>query len=191
MAYTIRYTISSLTGAYALKYSVSVHDAARLEGLLALAKAPACLDGFASGGEVRRYDGFEAFNALMKILKYVMKNPERTFCTAIESDTGSEKTRGEAFEDEDAAGRFEVRAYGKKGVLIRDGERSDFEEIRGNKACYRAIVEPMKDVFKTDLENLLNLCEETIAKDAAIIATQVSNDAPEAAPLFQLKAEKR
>ena len=191
MAYTIRYTISSLTGAYALKYSVSIHDAGRIEGLLALAKAPEFMTGFASGGEVRRYDAFSAFNALMKVLKYVMKSPERTFCTAIECEAGGEKTRGVSFEDEDETGQFVVRAYGKKGELIRGETSEAFDEVKGKKGTYRAVTEPMRDVFKTDLENLLNLCEETIAKDAMIIATEVSNDAPEAAPLFQLKAEKR
>ncbi len=191
MAYTIRYTISSLSGVYALKYSVCIHDAARLAALLPLSKAPVEMDGFASGGAVRQYDAFAAFNALMKVLKYVMRDPKRTFCTAIEAVSGESSSRAESFEDADAQGAFKVQAMGLTGVIIRGEDRQKFEEIQGEKALYRAIVEPMRDVFKADLENLLNLCEEALAKDAAVVATQVQNDAPEAAPLFQLEVQKR
>jgi len=44
---------------------------------------------------------------------------------------------------------------------------------------------PMREVFKDDLMNLLNLCEETMAKDARIVAAEVSRDAAGSAPLVQ------
>ena len=41
-------------------------------------------------------------------------------------------------------------------------------------------------VFKDDLMNMLNLCEEAMAKDGKLVAHLVSNDTPAPPPLFRL-----
>ena len=187
MTYSKQYTISTLSGVYAQKYSVTVEDAGRLDALLSLAKAAPCLDGFAGKGGPRQYDGYDAFNALMKVLKYVMKDPNRTMCTEIVAVTPDGEKRGVSFSDSDESGTFEVRALGKTGQIVRGEGTSTFEEIKGCGATYRAILEPMSRVFKEDLMNLLNICEETMAKNASIIANEVASNVPKAAPLFQLK----
>ena len=186
MTYAKQYSISSLTGVYAQKYSVTIDDAARLDALLLLANASPSLAGFAARGEEARYDGYEAFNALMKVLKYVMKDPRRTFCTKIVAVTPDGEREGISFSDSDDMGDFEVRAYGRTGMVVRGGEACPFEEMTGRGGTYRAVLEPMSRVFKDDLMNLLNICEETMAKNADIVAKEVCSDAPKAAPLFQL-----
>ena len=187
MTYSKQYSISTLSGVYAQKYSVTVDDAGRLDALLGLAKAAPCLDGFAAKGGPRQFDGYDAFNALMKVLKYVMKDSRRMFCTKIVAVTPEGEREGVSFADSDDDGDFEVRAYDRTGIVIRGGESSAFEEIKGKGGTYKAVLEPMAAIFKDDLMNLLNICEETMAKNANIIANEVCADAPKAAPLFQLK----
>ena len=45
---------------------------------------------------------------------------------------------------------------------------------------------PVMDVFKDDLMNMLNLCEEAMAKDGKLVAHLVPNDTPAPPPLFRL-----
>lgn len=181
MAYAIQYTIGVLTGAYAKKYSVIIYDAARLEGLLKSVSSP--LYGIASEGPRREFDPFECFQGLMKMLK---RDGKKSFCTAIVRTDASGETRGARFEDADEAGAFAVEAYGFGGRLLRGDAVSEFEEIKGREATYRAECASVMKVFKDDLMNLMNLCEEGMAKDSKIVAQIVPNDTPAPAPLFQL-----
>lgn len=118
MTYAVQYTISTLSGAYAQKYSVIFYDAKRFEDLFE-ERAPG-LKGLASEMEHGEFDAFETFQKLMKLLKSIAKDKEK-----------------------------------------------------------------MAE-FKDDNMNLLNLCEETMAKDARLIGQTVPNDTPAPAPLFQL-----
>ncbi len=181
MAYSIQYTIGVLTGAYAQKYSVIIYDAARLEGLLKAVSSPLCV--IASEGGRREFDPFECFNGLMKLLK---REGKKQFCQSIVRVDAAGETRGARFEDEDEEGAFAVEAYGFGGMLRRGDAVSVFEEIRGRNGVYRAECVSVLKAFKSDLMNLLNLCEEGMAKDSKIVAQVVPNDTPAPAPLFQL-----
>ena len=182
MAYAVQYTISVLTGAYAQKYSVVVYDAARLAGLLRAAESP--ITGLADDAEKRDFEPYECFQALMKIIK---KYAKKSFCTAIERIAPDGSSVSDiAFEDEDEKGPFELKAYGFKGTCIRPDGRETFLEMEGKKGTYRAQCAKVLDLFKTDLENLLNLCEETIAKDGRLVVQTVPNDTPAPLPLFRL-----
>ncbi|MCL2325906.1 MAG: hypothetical protein FWC40_05335 [Proteobacteria bacterium] len=186
MHYSVQYTISTLTGGYAQKYSVTIREAERLASLLRLARVDASLEDFASGGERREYDPFLCFHGLMKVLKYAAKDGRRTFCTGIAFEPlEGGVSSGACFEDSDEAGAFVVKAYGERGMVFRDGVGEVFDVMRGALGSYRAVLLPMRDVFKDDLMNLLNLCEETMAKDARIVAAEVSSDAAGSAPLVQ------
>ena len=79
-----------------------------------------------------------------------------------------------------------MEAYGFGGMLRRGDAVSVFEEIRGRNGVYRAECVSVLKAFKSDLMNLLNLCEEGMAKDSKIVAQVVPNDTPAPAPLFQL-----
>ena len=182
MAYAVQYTISVLTGAYAQKYSVVVYDAARMAGLLRAAECP--IATLADDAPKRDYEPYECFQALMKIIK---KYAKKSFCTSIEriSPDGS-SVSDSSFADEDDKGPFVVQAYGFKGLCLRGDNRESFSEIQGKSGTYRAICSKVLDVFRSDLENLLNLCEETIAKDGRLLVQTVPNDTPAPLPLFRL-----
>ena len=186
MSHNIQYTISTLSGAYAQKYSVTIHEAQRLEAVLSLVDKQGALAGFATAIDTCSFEPFAAFNGLMRLLKYLAKFPKKSFCTHIEREKAGQISEGLSFEDSDAEGDFEVLALSYKGFLKRGSETSNFEEHQGNEAKYRAISSPLVELFKEDLMNLLNLCEETMAKDAQILAKRVSPHAPTALPLFQL-----
>lgn len=181
MEYAVQYTISTLTGRYAQKYSVIIYDAARLEGLLKAAESP--LAGMAANGERRDYDPYTCFQGLMKMLKKEAKKP---FCTAIVREKDGESTRAVSFDDEDDSGAFHVEALGFSGLCTREGVTGPFEEMTGRNGTYKPEMSTVMAVFKDELMNLLNLCEETMAKDARLIAQTVPNDTPAPAPLFQL-----
>ena len=181
MEYAVQYTISVLTGRYAQKYSVIIYDAARLEGLLKAAQSP--LAGIAADAPRRDYDPFECFQGLMKMLK---KDAKKSFCTAIIREQNGEQTRAVSFEDEDDNGKFHLEALGFKGICKRGDDVAEFEQITGKNGTYRAEMSTVLAVFKDELMNLLNLCEETMAKDARLMAQTVPNDTPAPAPLFQL-----
>lgn len=181
MEYAVQYTISVLEGAYALKYSVVIYDAGRLEGLLKATNSN--LVGLAANTKRHDYDPFDCFQGLMKILK---KDVKRTFCTSIIKTSNGEQERGTSFCDEDEKGSFVVEAYGLKGICRRGDDVQEFEEIEGKSGRYSAELSTVLKVFKEDLMNLMNLCEETIAKNARLVAQVVPNDTPKPAPLFQL-----
>ena len=181
MEYAVQYTISVLEGAYAQKYSVVIYDAGRLEGLLKSTGSK--LVGLAANAPRREFDPFDCFQGLMKILKKDMK---RSFCTAIVKVDGDSESRADSFTDEDENGPFSLHAYGFKGICIRNGEASEFEEITAKSATYRAELSTIMNVFKDDLINLLNLCEDTMAKGAQLVAQVVPNNTPKPAPLIQL-----
>lgn len=181
MKYAVQYTISVLDGAYAQKYSVVIYDAARLEGFLNAAKSP--LAGLAADAPRRDYDGYDCFQSLMKLLK---KEGKRTFCTSIVRECEGKEERGCVFSDSDEAGAFSVEAYGFSGTCRRGEELSSFETMTGKLGVYRPELSTVMDVFKDDLMNLLNLCEEAMAKDGRLIARTVPMDTPKPAPLFQL-----
>ncbi|MBR4985588.1 MAG: hypothetical protein IKY83_07610 [Proteobacteria bacterium] len=181
MAYAVQYTLGVLTGAYARKYSVIIYDAARLEGFLRAEASP--LAGIAVDGSRREFDPYECFQGVMKMLK---RDGKKQFCTAIVRTDEAGETRGIRFEDADDAGAFSVEAYGFGGVIRRGDVAEAFETVQGQKASYRAECASVLSVFKEELMNLLNLCEEGMAKDSKIIAQTVPNDTPAPAPLFQL-----
>lgn len=181
MEYAVQYTISVLEGAYAQKYSVVIYDAGRLEGFLAASQSS--LLGLAANKERREYDAYEVFQSLMKLLKKEYKKP---FCTAVVCEKDGTKTRGVSFDDEDADGAFTVRAYGFSGICRRNEAETSFESMSGKNGVYTAEMSTVADVFKEDLMGLLNLCEETMAKDGRLVARVVPNDTPKPAPLFQL-----
>ena len=181
MEYAVQYTISVLEGAYAQKYSVVIYDAARLEGFLKAAGSS--LASLAADAPRRDYDGYECFQSLMKLLK---KEGKRSFCTSIIRTLDGVEERGCTFSDEDEQGNFVVDAYGFSGICRRGDEKSAFETMTGKNGVYRAELSTVLKVFKDDLMNLLNLCEETMAKDARLVARTVPMDTPKPAPLFQL-----
>ena len=181
MEYAVQYTISVLSGAYAQKYSVIIYDAARLEGLFAAADSP--LAGFASDSARREYDPCDCFGGLMKLLK---KEFKKSFCTAIIRTSEGQEERGISFSDSDAEGAFEVRAHGFKGICRRGDSVFDFDEMPGERGVYRAEYSTVLKVFKDELMNLSNLCEDAMAKGGMIVAQTVPNDTPAPAPLFQL-----
>ena len=183
MPYAVQYTISSLTGHYALKYSVVIYDAARMEGLFALAGIDA-LRGFAADAERRTYEPFEIFQNLMKCLKYLAKHAKDPFCSGIVRS--SDQAIMSSVKDSDNTGAFELIAYGKTGLCKRGDQVEPFESIVGNDDTYRAEMTVLLSAFKEDLSDLVHLCEETIAKDARIVVQTVSNDTPKPAPLIQL-----
>ena len=127
MTYSKQYSISTLSGVYAQKYSVTVDHAERLDALLRLIKSSAVSGWFCCQGGPRQFDGYDALNALMKVLKYVMKDPRRTFLYEDHCcDAEEEEKSGASFADSDDAGEFEVRAYDKTGLVIRGAESSAF-----------------------------------------------------------------
>ncbi len=182
--YSVQYTISVLTGAYAHKYSVILYNAGRFEALFAQAQCG--LKGLAADTKRSEFDAYETFQALMKVLKFVVKNRDRAFCSGIECEADGEKMTYSAVSDEDEHGHFDLRAYGETGICVRDGIETPFESIDGKSGRYRALISSFEATFKDDLMNMANLCEETMAKDARLIAQTVPNDTPAPAPLFQL-----
>ncbi len=184
MEYAVQYSISSFTGAYAHKYSVIIYDAGRLEGLFKLMGSS--LVGFAARGERRSYDPFECFQGLMKLLKQLKKDQSRCFCLSVVRESDGVTTRGISFEDVDAEGAFEVRAFGASGICVRGGVETSFSEMTGQGGVYRAEVLPILKIFNDELLSLVNLCEDTMMKDAKVIAQVVPNDTPAPPPLFQL-----
>lgn len=184
MEYAVQYSISSFTGAYAHKYSVIIYDAGRLEGLFRASGSS--LAGFAAKGERREYDPFECFQGLMKLLKQLKKDSKRSFCVAIERTCDNISERGISFHDTDDDGEFELRALGFTGICVRNGIESSFETITGKAGTYRAELSTVLKVFNDELLSLVNLCEDTMMKDARLIAQVVPNDTPAPPPLFQL-----
>lgn len=184
MEYAVQYSISSFTGAYAHKYSVIIYDAGRLEGLFHFMGSS--LVGFAERGERRSYDPFECFQGLMKLLKQLKKDPSRCFCVSVIRESGGETVRGASFSDEDSEGAFEVRAFGSEGICERAGVLTSFSEMVGYGGVYRAEVLPILKIFNEELLSLVNLCEDTMMKDAKVIVQVVPNDTPAPPPLFQL-----
>ena len=182
--YAVQFTISVLTGAYAHKYSVIWYNAGRLEALFS--QAQSSLKGLAADTKRSEFDAYETFQALMKVLKYVVKHRADPICTGIECVHDGDKSLCSAVSDEDDAGAFELRAYGAAGTCVRNGAESTFESMQGKNGEYRAVVSTFEAAFKDDLMNMANLCEETMAKDARLIAQTVPNDTPAPAPLFQL-----
>ena len=182
--YAVQYTISVLTGSYAHKYSVILYNAGRFEALFAMSQCG--LKGLAADTKRSEFDAYETFQALMKVLKFVVKNRDRAFCAGIEREADGEKTLYSAVSDADEQGEFSLRAYGESGICVRDGIETPFETIEGKSGHYRAMVASFEATFKDDLMNMANLCEETMAKDARLIAQTVPNDTPAPPPLFQL-----
>ena len=183
---TIQYTISVLSGAYAQKYSVIFFHAQRMKSMFQR-YAPE-LNPLVSLTENQKaeFDPYPTFQAIMKLLKFLSKHKNLMFCEAIEKSSDDVTTTGDAFDDEDDAGAFHVRAYGESGIIETDGGESTFDLHHGKNANYRAILKPVMTVFKDDLMNMLNLCEETMAKDGKLVARLVPDDTLPPAPLFQL-----
>lgn len=184
MEYAVQYSISSFTGAYAHKYSVIIYDAGRLEALFRASGS--ALLGFAANTARREYDPFECFQGLMKLLKQLKKDSKRQFCVGIERTGEDGVEHGRAFQDCDESGAFEVCALGFEGICVRAGVETKFEEMRGNAGVYRAELKPVLSVFNEELLSLVNLCEDTMMKDAKLIVRVVPNDTPAPPPLFQL-----
>jgi hypothetical protein len=122
----------------------------------------------------------------MKLLKQLKKDSKRSFCVAIERTDDETSERALSFCDEDESGGFEVRALGFKGICVRGGVESEFETMTGKKGTYRAELSTVLKVFNEELLSLVNLCEDTMMKDARLIAQVVPNDTPAPPPLFQL-----
>lgn len=186
MSHSIQYTISTLSGAYAQKYSVTIHDAQRLEAFIALVDKREHLAGFATAKDRLSFDPFTSFNALMTLLRYLSRFPNKSFCTHIERELEGQLSEALRFEDSDVDGDFELLALSFKGRLRRGSKTTDFVEHQGVTAKYKVITLPLVELFKEDIMNLLNLCEEAMAKDAQILIKRVSSSAPTAPPLFQL-----
>ncbi|MFA5623766.1 MAG: hypothetical protein WC966_01730 [Bradymonadales bacterium] len=190
MAYAAKYTISALSGAYAEKYAVVIKDAQRLDALLgqyAVGKGIEALAKHESEG--RHFDAYACFMQLMKVLKFIAKDkPNVKFYTGIRRVSASGEENASVFKDKDADGDYELRALGREAVLIRNGESEawDGERFAGSNGEYYATYASMKDVFFDDIRNLLNLCEESMAKNASIVLSIVSNDVAIPPPLFQL-----
>ena len=184
--YNIQYTISVLSGAYAQKYSVVIFHAQRMKNMFER-YAPELKDLVAlNDNQKAEFDPYMVFQAIMKLMKYLAKHRNLMFCDAIEKSADRLVTVGDEFEDENDSGVFHVRAYGESGILETDGRESSFEILNGKNASYRAIIKPVLTLFKDDLMNMLNLCEETMAKDGKLVARQVPDDIVPPAPLFQL-----
>lgn len=182
MSHAVQFTISALTGAYAQKYSVVLTDAERFEALFARFKA-ADLADFCADGPERRYDPFVAFGRLMKVLKKLARHGAEPFCKAIER--ASDGKTALRFDIDDGGERVALLACGRTGICRCEGVEKTFESIELGGETYRAQIATLGDVFKNDLMNLMNICEETIAKNAMLIAKTVDNSTPVPARLVQ------
>lgn len=182
MTYAVQYTISALSGNYALKYSVVLHRAEKFEALFKIFDSP--LAGFAANAPKREYDPFETFQALMKILKKFKTRGAHPFCNAVIRESDGKKS--ESFRDKNERGEFTLTAYGSEGLCTQNGRVFPFQTMHAETETYRAEIVSLLEAFKEDLMALLNLCEETISKDAKIIAQTVPNDTPKPAPLIQI-----
>ena len=183
---TIQYTISVLSGAYAKKYSVIFFHVKRMKYMFEryAPELKPLVD--LTENQKAEFDPYLVFQAIMKLLKFLNKHKTLMFCEAIEKSSDGTTILGDAFDDEDESGAFHVRAYGESGISETDGEESTFDIRHGKTATYRAILKPVLTIFKDDLMNMLNLCEETMAKDGKLIACFVPDDTIPPAPLFQL-----
>ena len=186
MSDSIQYTISVLSGAYAQKYSVIFFHARRMKSMFERYAPELQPLVNLTDNQNAEFDPYPTFQAIMKLLKFFSKHKNLMFCEAIEKSCDNETTLGDAFDDEDDSGAFHVRAYGESGIIESDGCESTFEIRHGKNATYRAILKPVMTIFKDDLMNMLNLCEETMAKDGKLVARLVPDDTLPPAPLFQL-----
>lgn len=182
MSYAVQFTISSLSGVYAQKYSVVLHDAVRFEVLFERFKLD-LVRGLCADAPERQYDPFVVFNLLMKALKKLAKHSNEPFCTAIERE--SDGALASSFDDVDDDGAVELKAFGPSGICSKNGVETPFESLTVHGDTYHAKVSTLVEAFKGDLMNLMNICEETIAKNAKLIARTVDNSTPIPARLVQ------
>lgn len=182
MSYAVQFTISSLSGAYAQKYSVVLTNAARFEALFERFKI-ASLKGLCADAPERQYDPFDVFTQLMKVFKKLALRGNEPFCSAIRRE--SDGALAPSFDDDDGDSAIELRAFGRTGICLKNGVATPFESMATSGDAYHAQISTLVGAFKNDLMNLMNICEETIAKNAKIIAKTVDNSTPIPARLVQ------
>lgn len=192
MAYATKYTISTLSGAYAEKYAVLCRNAQWLDALLNQNPIGKGIEDLASRDAAgKHFDAYEIFMRLMKVAQWVARiKPKSPFYTGIAKVEDGKTETAVSFTDEDEKGPFTITAIGNKVQIERAGEEEEWDgDIKGKNAEYKAQSDTVSSLFYEDLRNLLNLCEESLAKNASIILHVVGNDAPTPPPLFHLELE--
>lgn len=196
--YAIKLTIGGMTGAFAEKYARLVRDAQVLDALLQESTAssgqgPITL--LAAHPEPTPFDGFTLLPRLMQQLRRVsLEHAQRPFFTGarLEPTDGREPTPWSAtLEARDSDGPVTVHALGRRATLERpgaeperllpsaeDADQSLTRPLEG--ATLRVRFDTRHALFRDDLEALVNMCEEVLAKDQPLIATCIPMDAVEA-----------
>lgn len=183
--YSVKLTIEGLWGPFAEKYSCTISDAHHVHRLLQQ------LGGRAAQGPVvisaRGHDStpFEPFQLISRFIQYLgkiaAKQPNRRFFTGVrfEPAEGEPGEWTERLEGSDAAGAFAVDAWGTRAFVMRgDEEVKDltaeaapvFEVEGGRYVCQFG---SFKDLFKPTFVRLVEMCEESIAKNAKLIASEI------------------
>jgi len=213
--YAIKLTIAGLTGVYADKYSYTVREAQHLDALLQASTASSShgpLDVLEAREEPAEFDGFELLPRIMKQLRRVaLEDADRMFYTGVrfEPVDGEPGAWHATLSGRDDDGPFEIRGHGRKPVLVRltsaeagpasDGE-SEATDLRAHDdgsgwiewpahgGSYVVRGDRRKALFKEQLEQIIHMCEEALAKNQPLIATTLGADetddaaASEAAP---------
>lgn len=190
MTYAAKYTISALSGPYAEKYAVVCKDAQNLDALMHQFAVGRGLENLADrNAHGQHFDGYASFMQLMKVLKFVAKDKATLpFYVGVARQSGAQKDWAQSYVDRDEGGEFEVSALGKEAKITRNQESMSWDGscVAGEMGEYTAITKTLKEIFFDDLRNLLNLCEEAMAKNSSIVLHVVDNDIAVPPALFQL-----
>lgn len=190
--YAIKLTIGGMTGAFAEKYARFVRDAQFLDAYLQESTARAAagpITVMAPHAEPTPFDGFALLPRLMQQLRKVsLEDAERPFFTGarLEPDDGSEPGPWLAsLEASDDKGPFTLHALGRRATIVRAAEAppevlSTAQADAGSNlvrsvtgGVIRIRFASRRALFRDDLEALVNLCEEVLAKDQPLIASPI------------------
>ncbi len=186
--YSVKLTIEGLYGAFAEKYACFLKDAHHVHRLLLQlgAKAPEGPILIAQSGS--KQTPFDPMALLSRFIRYLTKiakdQPTRRFFTGVrlEPADGSAPTPWTAsISGEDNDGPFTIHAWGLSASLSRDSNASAlnltveaspvYTTPQGRYVCRFGT---LSEMFRDSFTRLVEICEEALAKNQNILASEQS-----------------
>ncbi|OIP42576.1 MAG: hypothetical protein AUK47_04265 [Deltaproteobacteria bacterium CG2_30_63_29] len=181
--YHVKLTIEGLTGSFAEKYSHIVKDAQWLDLLLQQTESMADntpIDLFGGQDELRR-DPMPLFPAFMKLLRRTAtKAARRRFFTGVryEPADGPPSPWSSRIDATQAGQPITVSALGLQATVARAGEAEDLSkadpaELSVDNGRVVLLHTTWETLFRADLTRIIEMLEETMAKDTELIARRL------------------
>jgi len=188
--YSTQITIEGLYGPFSHKYTYTIIDAHHLHPLFLQLGARAAEGPITLCGPDVDGVSTDPFILLPRFIKYLRKvahdQASRRFFTGVrfEPNEGEPQPWQTHVSGTDDKGAFTLHAHGTQALVEREGDDdptdlsdADAPAIETTDGRYVCRFGTFKELFKLDVQRLVEMCEEAMAKDHNLVATAIEHTA--------------